>query len=588
MRAPRGDRKVSEENDEELLAPPNRVAALALEVTYQRGVAEKINVGTRNAEGMLTSALPLRRDRPGFGVCTLWAWTPVVANIVMAAFLSPLLIRRLGDEAYGLWALVFSLTEYYAMFDFGFRSAVVKYVAQHWALGEDGELNRTLNTAFLYLAATGCFLLLLTLVIAPLSPDFFVVSAGLHGTFAYMVFITGSSCAVSLLFLCFSSCLEAVQRFDLSNRILLATNVARVVAVLAMLQLGFGLTAVVTAAAAARLLQCVLLWRAFGRQFPQFRWSFAAVNRATFLKLFSFSIHTVPSTIGWLLLLQGPAVVIGHALPARFVGYYALPSRLIQSAVEFVYRGGLVTNARAAELVAYGERDALVRLAIQADRYGLVIFMPVVIFLAVYGDALFRVWLTPQYAASSAPLLPIVLVGVLLSDASHFNASSMLYGMAKHQLFSWALLVESVIALVFVYHFAQRGDLVSAATTSASLMAINRGLLTPWLLCRHLRYPVIRYITETVGRPLSLGVVATAMLWLCRETWLPGTTLLQLASAGIMGSILFLFMACRYCLLAEHRVRVLGLICQNAPFCEGPARRWFGVGQVPVRAQFLL
>ena len=516
----------------------------------------------------------ISRDRPGFVANTLWSWAATAANVVMAFFVSPLVIRRLGDEAYGLWALVFSIVGYYGLLDLGVKSAVVKFIAHDWALGNDKELNRTLNTAFLYFFVMGGTLLLLTLVLAPLSPRLFVISPGLRNTFVYMALLAGCGFAANLASGCFASCLEAVQRFDLSSRIAMTVSIARVAGIVGVLQSGFGLKVMVTVVVAASILQGVLSWRAFRQHFPQFRWSLADVNRASVRKLFGFGFYTVPSSIGWSFLIQGPRVVIGLALPARFVGYYALPLSLIQSVFELVQRLGLITTARTAELVAHRRREPLIRLGIQANRYSLVVFMPAAIFLWVYGPALFRVWLTPEFAAMSAPLLPVFLAGALLADASHFNSGSMLYGLAKHQVFSWILLAESVVSLALVYHFAQQGNLMGAAVASAVVMVFNRGCVTPFLLCRHLKYPVSRYAVEVAVRPLAAGVLVAAAIWVCRNTWLPGRTFAELGTAGALSAGAYFLVAGRWCVLEEDQLWLLDLIRRNARFFERPARRW--------------
>jgi len=59
-------------------------------------------------------------------------------------------IHHLGDERYGIWALVFSLVDYYALVDFGFRSAVVKYVAHFRATGEMNRLETLISTGLAY------------------------------------------------------------------------------------------------------------------------------------------------------------------------------------------------------------------------------------------------------------------------------------------------------------------------------------------------------------------------------------------------------------------------------------------------------
>jgi O-antigen/teichoic acid export membrane protein len=495
----------------------------------------------------------------------------------MALVVSPILIRRLGDEAYGLWALVFSVTEYYARLDVGIRSAVVKFVAHHWALGEDEELNRTLNTAFLFLLSLSIGLVLLTVVLAPGAPWLFTVSPEMHDTFVYMVLIAGCGWAVSHVFVCFSSCLEAVQRFDISHRILIVTNMIRVISVLGLLYFGFGLPVLLTATVGTRLIQNFLLWRAFRLHFPQFRWSLAAADRATLRKLFDFGKHTVPATIGTLLLFQGPELIIGHLLPVRFVGYYSLPRKLIVSVLELVQRIGTVTTARAAELAAQGRRQDLVRLGIQSNRYGLVVFVPAAVFLLVFGDAVFRLWLTPEFATMSAPLLPLFLVGALFADASQFSSSSMLFGLARHQVFSLALLTEAVITVGLVYWFAGQGNLWGAAAASVGVMVLNRGCLTPYLLCHHLRYPTVRYVGAIVGPPMASGALVGAAVWICRVTWLPGITPFEIAVAVVLSSVLFLLVAGRYCLFGEHQAWIVEVVGRKSRFSERLIRRWFGV-----------
>ncbi len=514
--------------------------------------------------------------RPSFATNTMWTWTSVAINLATAFVVPPMLIRRLGDDAYGIWALVFSAVEYYTLLDFGVRSAVVKYVAQHWALGEQERLNRTINTAFWYLGAVGALLVVATLVVAPVSPSIFDIPPRMRGTFVYMMLVVGVTWGLAIVFQCFSSCLEAVQRFDLSNRILITANVVRTASILLLLLGGYGLAAVATAAAGARLVQCVLLWRVFSRRFPTFRWSFRAIDADTFRTLIRFGVHTVPGTLGGLLLVQGPALVIGSHLPERFVGYYALPWRLLYAALDLVYRIALVTNARVSELVARHEWPAIVKLGIQSNRYSLLLFVPAAAFLGSYGDALFAVWLTPQFAAISAPLLLIFLVSTLFADAAQSSSSSMLYALAKHQVVSLALLVESVLSIAFLTYFVARHDLTRAAIACAIVAVLNRGFLTPYLLCQQLGYPAMRYISAILTRPLVAGAAIAGVLWACRQTWLPGRNTLELGVAAALCVALFAPLAGRLVVLPADRAFLLSLIGERAPWLQRPARLLLG------------
>jgi O-antigen/teichoic acid export membrane protein len=515
-------------------------------------------------------------QRRGFLVNTLWTWSAVVTSLALALLVTPLVIQRLGPDAYGLWVLVFAFTEYYSFVDLGVRSAVVKYVAQHATLGETDELHRVLNTAFAYFGLGGIALLAFTLAIAPVASGLFDIPPELRTTSIHVLMATGAGVAATFAFGWQGASLEAIQRFDLSYRVMIGINVARVVTMVALLLLGFGLFAVVAVTLAARLLQIGLIYRSFMRQFPGLHWSRRFVGRSTFRKLFAYSVFTVPSTAGAMLLEHGPGVIVGFALPVAYVGYYNLPRRLLQSVLDLVHRMGSVTTARSAELAARDDRAGLVRLAVQANRYGLVVFMPATIFLWLFGEPVFRVWLTPQVAAISSPLLPVFLLGVVFADASQFNSSSMLYGLGRHRVFGFLLLAEGLVSSALVYYFALNGSLWHAALAASTLMILNRGLVTPYLLCLHLRYSVVRYLAEVSVRPLAAGVAAGLVMWGLKAAGLPVASLVDAAVAGVLTTAVFGLIAGRICVLPENRDWVVTLVARRAPRLVPAVRAWLG------------
>src|SRR5258706_5736466 len=83
----------------------------------------------------------------------------LAVNIAVGFFLSPFILHHLGEEAYGFWILIFSLTGYYGIFDFGIRSSLICYVSKFQATGDKIELARLINhSLFTY----SCLCVLLT------------------------------------------------------------------------------------------------------------------------------------------------------------------------------------------------------------------------------------------------------------------------------------------------------------------------------------------------------------------------------------------------------------------------------------------
>src|SRR3974390_176289 len=90
------------------------------------------------------------------------SWFALGVTVVVGFFLSPYILHHLGDEAFGLWVLIFSITGYYGLFDLGIRSSIVRYVAGYAATNDAEQLNLLVNTAMISYAAIGAVCLLIT------------------------------------------------------------------------------------------------------------------------------------------------------------------------------------------------------------------------------------------------------------------------------------------------------------------------------------------------------------------------------------------------------------------------------------------
>src|SRR5215475_16164160 len=92
------------------------------------------------------------------------SWFSLGVNILVGIFLSPFILHRLGDTAYGIWILIFSITGYYGLFDLGIRSSVVRYVSTYTATNDHDALARLINTSLATYTSIGVVAMTVTLV----------------------------------------------------------------------------------------------------------------------------------------------------------------------------------------------------------------------------------------------------------------------------------------------------------------------------------------------------------------------------------------------------------------------------------------
>src|ERR1700721_3238847 len=94
------------------------------------------------------------------------SWSALGINVIVGIFLSPFILHRLGDAAFGIWVLIFSVTGYYGLFDLGIRSSIIRYVSKYTATDEKEKLTRFVNTSLFSYSAIGVLSMTLTVVLS--------------------------------------------------------------------------------------------------------------------------------------------------------------------------------------------------------------------------------------------------------------------------------------------------------------------------------------------------------------------------------------------------------------------------------------
>src|SRR5260370_24946414 len=151
--------------------------------------------------------------------------------------LARLILRKIGAEGYGTWAVFLAINGMTSLADLGLVGTLSKFVAEHYAHRDHAALNRLLNTGLAVFGALS--LLLVGLLWAGSSVLVRVLFGGgswggpeLTIFFRYFLVII----ALNISILLFSSVTTGMQRLDLTN-VMIAFNILCAVMLNAMLVL---------------------------------------------------------------------------------------------------------------------------------------------------------------------------------------------------------------------------------------------------------------------------------------------------------------------------------------------------------------
>jgi membrane protein EpsK len=485
-----------------------------------------------------------------------WTWTGVALNLFIGVFLSPYVIRKLGPEGYGIWALFFSIISYYSLIDFGVRSALIHYTARFAAQKDYGRINELVSTVIAYYTLGSAILVLIAIPLARGAGRLLHISEHFRADFGILLVAT---CFTVLLTNIFPGCLEGLQRFDLTGRIYTTILFQRSVGTLLLLYTGHGILALGFNVIAAQVLGSGLAYGALRGSVPCLRLSPKLVRPSLFRMIFGYAVHNFVGSLASQVSSQSATILVGIFRPAAFIGYFSFPLRMIQYSVDFTSRVGNVAASRAAELTGANDQQRILPLAKFTNRYCMVIFMPLAIFLLVWGRNLIRVWVGPEFAIYSAPLLPWFVIGSVLASTAQQNTGAVLVGMARHRTYSRGLVVEAAFSVGGTFALTPKYGILGAAIANTVPMMLMRGLVSPWLLCRYLQTSFVKYMRGILAGPLTIAAPVFAACWISQSSWLPGTGWRELIPAGLATAALYWTIAYWTIIEKSHREAVWGL-----------------------------
>jgi O-antigen/teichoic acid export membrane protein len=475
-----------------------------------------------------------------------WIWMSVVVNVVAGLLIQRYVLKKLGDDNNGLWIMVLALIEYYGLLDFGFRSATLKYAAHYYTLGDNHQVNRVINTALAYSSAVAALMLGVTWLVAPYVGGLFHVT---NPVFPWLIRIVGLSWSLGMVFTAFGACLEGFQRYDITNRTWIVFNGLRLVFLVILLKLGYGLLGMAVLMLIQQAAVYFTNYVRFRQVFPALRISPALASRERMREMATFGFHTFTITIAYRILVQSTPLMIKYYLPERFVSFYGNPLRVLDSATNAIGQFGNVTGSNTAELVARKEWPKLTDLSIYSNRYCAALYLSLAAFLWIYGAPLFTLYF---FKAEYAQVLPILLLGVTAMN-SQYNSACILTNMARQKWYARGLLVEALLSLAGMWYVIPRYGIVGVAWVASILMFLNRGVFVAWLLCHELKIPLAGFVWKVYAGPIGISAAVLALLAALRGSVLPGTSWLQFGLAAAIGFSSYGALAFFLVLKPEHR-----------------------------------
>jgi O-antigen/teichoic acid export membrane protein len=447
------------------------------------------------------------------------SWSALAINVAVGIFLSPFILHRLGDAAFGVWVLIFSVTGYYGLFDLGIRSSIIRYVSKYAATGDSNKLAGFVNTALFSYTGIGIVTMALTLALSTSIERMFHIPPEMHAQARWLLLMVGASVSLGFPLGVFGGMLEGLQRFYLLNWTGIASTLLRAALIVYFLHRGYGLITVALITVLLPILFSVLRGIIVFRLCP-LPLGLQYVDRESFRNMATYGGITFVAIVASQLRFRTDEIVLGTMMTTVAITYFNIGSRIVDYALNFLGSMAQIFVPMASESEATGNADRLRKIYIAGNRACAFVTFPVTAILLILGKDVIRIWVGARYVPHSYPVLVAMMIPFALAMMQGASAR-ILYGLGKHKTFAVVTLIEGVANLILSIALVPSLGIVGDALGTAIPLSFTCIVFLPRHMKKQIGVPVGTFLREAYTLPILLNLPLVAALWLANRFFYP-------------------------------------------------------------------
>lgn len=400
----------------------------------------------------------------------------LIISILFFLIITPVAIKVMGEEFYGLWAIINSILLFSSVGTFGMGLVVNKFAAEEGDNALDYSAILTAGATIVLLSATviGCILLIFRHWIS----DHLVTDPFLQKQLSSALIFTALSLYPQFLSRVFQGYLFSQLRYDLGQMVETGKNIALWTGavwiawmthnIVWMTLWGFFIY-IVAAIVYFNLVErrCVLQWK----------WDPLSLRR-----MGSFSGFAFVQSIAISLYQNFDRIVVGFVLGPTIAGVYSVGTSV---GLRLSIVTGQITNV----LIPYASRKGslnqskeLYMVFRKISRIINLMLMLLGSLLILWMDIILRYWISEEYSDSYANIFCILILAYLLLSAS-MTGQQTLDGIGQVRLTSIIYLTTTILMLIILYYASSNWGLAGAAASNLiMIMLLSFPLLVPRFL----------------------------------------------------------------------------------------------------------
>ncbi len=392
-------------------------------------------------------------------------------------FAMPWIVNGLGEIAFAILSLVWTVITYFSLWDLGIGRAVTKFVAEKRAAGKTDQVVSVVHISTAIGLALGIFFGLLIFLFAPqIGRWLFKVPAGFNETVLSALSIVALSMPVLLLQSVFRGVVMGFDRFDLSNLIQIMNGILQWGGALVLVLLHFNVLSVIAFVMISRLITTIVLWLMVSH----------IIGWKAFRRNFELSLlKEILVFGGWAMVSQVVSPILQYAerfmlsalIATGIVTFYVVPYEAT-SKMLFISIG-LVSALFPAMSEIHGlggVNQDFKKLYTQSERILIFVFLPICAFLITFAPDILKAWMGNDFARKAFQPFEILSLAFVINSFAQLPFT-ILQAVGRADITGKIHLIELPIHILFAFIMIRSFGLVGAAVATLFRIVLDAGLL---------------------------------------------------------------------------------------------------------------
>ncbi len=336
---------------------------------------------------------------------TLFNYLAAVSVIAIRIVALPVIIHGLGNERYGIYVILMSVTGYVGLLDLGIGISLTKFVAEYYATRDYRRLNEMLSTSLVLYVGLGILGALVLVGCADLLIRHVFHIPPLLWHEARLVFwISAVSLFNGLTLGIFGNLLNGIQRQDVSRLITIASSLVTNGGGILLVSCGYKLVAFVLFSTATAFVSFLVQMAVARRLVPEVHLSPRLFQRREMKQIVNFSLAMFINQVAVRNMGNIDKLILGIFLPVGNVTLYAVGLTLTLVCFRIPAAAVLASMPAASELMARNQAEAVQELVLRGMKYTGLLAVAITTVVAVLSPDIIRLYMGEGFEQSARVL----------------------------------------------------------------------------------------------------------------------------------------------------------------------------------------